>query len=66
MKYDLLIKGGTVIDPSLNLSSVCDIAIADNKIAAISDTIQADAISTINAEGLVVTPGLIDFHTHLF
>ena len=66
MKYDLIIKGGTVIDPSLNLSSVCDIAIADNKIAAISDTIKADATSTINAEGLVVTPGLIDFHTHLF
>lgn len=66
MKYDVLIKNGIVIDPGLNLYAKYDVAIKGNTIAAINENIQAQADTLINAEGLLITPGLIDFHTHLF
>src|SRR5262249_8387643 len=63
-KYDLLIKGGRVIDPSLRLDAVYDVAIADGRIAAVETSITADAAQTIDARGKIVAPGLIDIHTH--
>lgn len=62
--YDLVIKGGRVIDPSMGLDAVRDIAISGGKIAAIEPSIAADATETIDARGKLVTAGLIDIHTH--
>ena len=62
--YDLLIKGGRVIDPSAGLDAVRDVAIAQGRIVAIEANIAADASETIDARGKIVAPGLIDIHTH--
>src|SRR5437016_9704551 len=62
--YDLIIKGGRVIDPSLGLNAIGDVAIADDRIAAVEPAIAADAADTIDARGKLVVPGLIDIHTH--
>src|SRR4051812_40219765 len=65
--YDLLIKGGHVIDGKNNLSAVRDVAIKDGKIANVAGNIAASrAAKTIEASGLYVTPGLIDIHVHVY
>jgi dihydroorotase len=63
-KYDLIIRGGRVIDPSVRLDAVRDVAISGGRIAAIEPTIAADAADTIDARGKLVVPGLIDIHSH--
>jgi dihydroorotase len=62
--YDLLIKGGRVIDPSIGLDAIRDVAIAGGKIAAVEAGIAGDATETIDARGKIVAPGLVDIHTH--
>ena len=62
--YALLIKGGRVIDPSVRLDAVRDVAIAAGRIAAVEPTLAAEAAATIDARGKLVVPGLIDIHTH--
>jgi dihydroorotase len=65
--YNIVIKGGHVIDPKNNINDVMDIAIIDGKIAEVSKNIDAKkGIQVVNAEGLYVTPGLIDIHAHVF
>ena len=63
-RYDLIIKGGRVIDPSLRVDAIRDVAIADGRIAAVEANIMADAAETIDARGKLVVPGLLDIHTH--
>ena len=61
---DLIIKGGRVIDPSIGLDGIRDVAIASGRIAAVEPSITNDAVETLEASGKIVTPGLIDIHTH--
>jgi dihydroorotase len=65
--YNIVIKGGHVIDPANNIDEVMDIAVKDGKIAVVAKDIDAkDAIQVVDARGLIVTPGLIDIHVHVF
>jgi dihydroorotase len=65
--YDLLLRGGHVIDPKNRISAVRDVAIKDGKIAAVAAKIDpAKALKTVDVSGLYVTPGLIDIHTHVY
>lgn len=67
MYFDLLIKGGTVIDPAQNLHEQRDVAIRRNRIAALDrDIPAASAARVIDAGGQIVTPGLVDLHTHVY
>lgn len=66
-QYDLLIKGGHVIDPKNNIDGPMDIAIKGDRIALVKKTIAQDLASqVIDATGLYVSPGLVDIHTHNF
>ena len=61
--YDLLLKGGTVVDPSAGLHGIHDIAVQDGKIARIAPTIPHEEARRVHeVAGKVVTPGLIDLH----
>jgi dihydroorotase len=66
-QYDLLLKGGRVIDPKNNIDDVRDVAIRGDRIAAVSPGIPASsARKVIDVAGLYVTPGLVDIHVHVF
>ena len=62
--YDVIVKGGRVIDPSLRINAIRDVAITGGRIAAVEADIAADAEETIDARGRLVVPGLLDIHTH--
>ncbi|MEP7229697.1 MAG: amidohydrolase/deacetylase family metallohydrolase [Ginsengibacter sp.] len=65
--YDIVIKGGHVMDAKNNIDQVMDIAIEDGKIVMIAKNIDGkNATQVVDAEGMYVTPGLIDIHTHDF
>lgn len=67
MSYDIVIRGGEVIDPSQGIRKVCDVAVAGGKIAAVQESIDcSDAGAVVDARGQLVTPGLIDLHVHVY
>src|SRR5262245_11313581 len=67
MAYDLILKGGHLVDPSQNIDGVMDVAFAGGKVAAVGSNLKADAgTATRNLAGKFVTPGLIDLHTHVY
>jgi N-acyl-D-aspartate/D-glutamate deacylase len=63
--YDILIKGGKVLEGSLKPAFKADVAIKDGKIVKVAKTINRKAKHVINAKGLTITPGFIDMHTHV-
>ncbi|MCC6859551.1 MAG: amidohydrolase/deacetylase family metallohydrolase [Bryobacterales bacterium] len=66
-RYDLLLKGGHVIDPKNSISRALDVAIAGGKIAQVAPSIPAsEARRVADVKGLYITPGLIDIHVHVY
>jgi dihydroorotase len=66
-KYDLLIRGGVVIDPSQNLHESADVALRDGRIEAVGRDISEDlASTTIDARHKMILPGFIDLHVHVY
>jgi dihydroorotase len=67
MKYDLMIRGGDVIDPGSGLRGRMDVAIAGGKIVEVAPSLpEADARKAISAQDRLVIPGLVDVHAHIF
>ncbi len=66
-KYDLLVRGGRLVDPSQSLSAVRDVALLHGKVARIAESIpEKEAGLIVDARGKIVTPGLIDIHVHVY
>jgi dihydroorotase len=66
-RFDLVLKGGRVIDPRNDIDALMDVAVRGGTIAAVAPSIDAaQARRVIDAAGLYVTPGLVDLHTHVF
>jgi dihydroorotase len=66
-EYDLLLKGGHIIDPKNKISARRDVAIKDGKVAAVEESLTASkAARVVDVTGLYVTPGLIDLHVHVY
>ena len=63
-KYDLIVRGGRVIDPSLHVDGIRDIAILGGRIAAVDAGVAGEAADVIDARGKLVVPGLLDVHSH--
>lgn len=65
--YDLLLKGGRLIDPANGIDAPRDVAIREGKVAAVAERIEpGSAARVLDVTGLVLTPGLVDIHVHLF
>jgi dihydroorotase len=67
MAYDLILRGGRVIDPSQRLDAVTDVAFAAGKVARVGAKLEAGPATDVrDVSGAIVTPGLIDLHTHVY
>ncbi|MCS7061576.1 MAG: hypothetical protein RMN25_10495, partial [Anaerolineae bacterium] len=65
--YSLVLKGGRVIDPKNGVDGICDVAIAGDTIAAVGRDIHpAQATTVVDVAGHIVTPGILDIHTHVY
>jgi dihydroorotase len=63
-QYDLVLQGGRVIDPKNNIDRIADVAVRGGRIAAVGEGLSGT--KNLDVKGLIVTPGLIDIHVHLF
>jgi len=61
----ILIKGGRVISPAQKLDDICDVLIEKGKVTAIGRDLEAQGAEVVDADGKIVTPGLVDIHVHL-
>ncbi len=66
MDYDLVLKGGRVIDPSQELDAIADVAFKDGKVVAVGHALKPGGAAVRDVSGRIVTPGLIDLHTHVY
>jgi dihydroorotase len=67
MAYDLILRGGRVIDPSQKLDAVSDVAFSAGKVARVGQKLEAGPSTDVrDVSGLIVSPGLIDLHTHVY
>src|SRR2546430_2510149 len=67
MPFDLILRGGRVVDPSQKLDAVTDVAFAGGKVAAIGSGLKVDPGTDVrDVSQFIVTPGLIDLHTHVY
>jgi len=67
MPLDLILRGGRVVDPSQKLDAVTDVGFADGKVAVIGNALKAERGTEVrDVSGYIVTPGLIDLHTHVY
>lgn len=65
-RFDLVLAGGRVLDPATGRNQVADVAIADGRIAAVDHGLAQRAATVVDVRGLLVTPGLIDMHVHVY
>lgn len=67
MPFDLILRGGRVVDPSQKLDAVVDVGFAGGKVAAVGSELKADPTTEVrDVSGYIVAPGLIDLHTHVY
>ncbi len=67
MRFDLVVKGGHVVDPASGLDGKRDVGVSGDRIAAVEPSVAVDADTrVVDATGCLVTPGLIDMHTHVY
>lgn len=64
--FDLVLKGGRVIDPATGVDALMDVGIKGKLISAIETQIDPRGATTLNVNGLLVTPGLVDLHVHVY
>ena len=62
--FDLVVRGGRIIDPSLNLDMTGDVGVVGDRIAAVEPTLAGNANEEIDARGKIVMPGILDIHAH--
>lgn len=66
MKLDLVLTGGRVVDPSQDIDAVTDVGFVDGRVAAVADGLAAHGRDVRDVTDRIVTPGIIDLHTHVF
>src|SRR5215204_2490318 len=66
IQMDLILRGGRVIDPASNLDANCDVGFANGRVAAVAPRIAERANEERDVAGAIVTPGMIDLHTHVY
>src|SRR5438876_12368433 len=64
--FDLIVRGGRVIDPAQGIDGVHDVAVKDGTIAQVASHIAGTAARTVNARNRLVIPGMIDTHSHIY
>jgi dihydroorotase len=63
---DLVLRGGRVIDPARGCDGTADVAFADGKVTGVGPDLPGNGAEIVDVRGLLVVPGLIDLHTHVY
>ena len=64
--FDLVLRGGRVIDPAQGLDGILDVGVRDGRIVAVAKNLPGPAIESIDVRGKLVLPGMIDTHAHVY